>query len=68
MDSLEKAYAEGHNAYHDGYRLKDNPYKRFSEEWGYWRMGWYDEKQDDPYWEKVRCLQRNATKKINKKA
>ena len=54
MDSEEKAYEEGHNAYHDGYRLKDNPYKRFTKEWEEWKCGWLDEKSDDPYWEKLR--------------
>lgn len=52
IDSLEEAYNKGHNAYHDGYTLKHNPYKRNTKEWVEWRMGWNDEKNDDPYWEK----------------
>ncbi len=54
MDSEEKEYGEGHQAYHDGYTLKHNPYKRFTKEWDEWRYGWNDEKCDDPYWEKMR--------------
>ena len=57
----EKAYSEGHQAYHDGYKLKDNPYKRFSNLWEQWKQGWNDEKLDDPYWEKVIRIQKNAT-------
>jgi len=49
MDSEDKAYSEGHQAYHDGYTLK-----RFTKEWEEWRNGWNDEKADDPYWEKIR--------------
>lgn len=64
MNSEEKAYSEGHQAYHDGYRLKSNPYKRFTLEWEEWRSGWNDEKNDDPYWEKVRRLQQKAYKKL----
>ena len=54
MDKLEEAYHKGHIAYHDGYTLKYNPYKRHSEEWEEWRIGWNDEKCDDPYWEKAK--------------
>lgn len=48
------AYSKGHDAYYNGYRLKDNPYKRYTDQWEQWRQGWNDEKQDDPYWEKSR--------------
>jgi ribosome modulation factor len=64
MDANEVAYAEGHQAYHDGHRLKDNPYKRHSEQWEEWRTGWSDEKADDPYWERVRRIQAKALKNI----
>lgn len=64
MDSEEKAYSEGHQAYHDGHRLKSNPYKRFTKEWIEWKSGWEDEKKDDPYWENVRRLQKNAFNRI----
>lgn len=51
------AYGEGQQAYHDGYGLKYNPYKRFTEkwnEWNEWKEGREDEKKNDPYWEKLR--------------
>lgn len=68
MDSLEKAYGDGHNAYHDGKSLKDNPYKRFSSEWDSWKTGWNDEKKDDPYWERVKQIRRlNLIKLKNNK-
>jgi len=54
MDIEEIAYGKGHNAYHNGYTKKDNPYKRFTKEWEQWREGWNDEKSDDPYWEKLK--------------
>lgn len=56
MNSEEKAYGEGHEAYHDGHTLRDNPYKRHTEEWIEWKNGWNDEKSDDPYWEKIRKI------------
>lgn len=56
MDTEEKAYSEGHFAYHDGYTLKYNPYKRFTAEWEQWKEGWHDEKSDDPYWEKIKKI------------
>ena len=59
MDIEEKAYSEGHFSYHDGRRLKDNPYKRFTTEWEQWKQGWTDERTEDPYWENVRRIQRN---------
>lgn len=48
---LEEAYHRGHLAYFSGYALKWNPYERQSDEWEQWRLGWYAEKADDPYWE-----------------
>lgn len=56
MDSEDIAYDQGHNAHHDGYGLKHNPYKRFTPEWEKWKQGWEDEKKDDPYWSKHRKL------------
>jgi len=64
MDSEDKAYSEGHEAYHDGHGLRTNPYKRFTNEWEQWRMGWKDEKADDPYWERVKYQQKKAYKKF----
>ena len=54
----EKQYSEGHVAYYNGLRLKDNPYKRFTQEWEQWRQGWNDEKSDNPYWERLRYIQK----------
>ena len=68
MDTEEKAYSEGHFAYHDGYRLKHNPYKRFTPEWEQWKEGWSDEKSEDPYWENVRRIQNNAKRRFSNKA
>ena len=64
MDEEEKAYSDGHNAYHNGYTLKNNPHKRFTEEWEEWRSGWNDEKKDDPYWERVKRLRKKALKNL----
>lgn len=55
-------YGQGHMAYHDGYRLSDNPYKRYSEEWQEWRDGWNDEKREDPYWERIRRIHKKTRK------
>lgn len=63
MDSEELAYSKGHEAHHNGYTLKYNPYKRFTPEWVEWKQGWNDEKNDDPYWVKTRRLQSNAKKR-----
>lgn len=60
-----KAYGEGHNAYHDGKKLKHNPYKRFSIDWEEWKMGWYDEMTDDPYWEMIKKFKTPAQPKPN---
>lgn len=49
-DKEDEAYAKGHNAYHDGYRLSDNPYNRGSDLWAEWRSGWKDAEKDAPYW------------------
>ena len=49
MDLLEQAYSLGHQAYHDGYRLKNNPYKRHTEEWEEWKSGWNDEEFKEKY-------------------
>lgn len=54
MDTKEQAYSQGHQAYHDGYNLRNNPHKRYTEEWDEWRSGWSDEKSDDPYWERIK--------------
>lgn len=50
-EQLEIAYSEGHQAYHDGYTLTDNPYSVRSKQADEWRSGWKDERSDDPYWE-----------------
>jgi len=50
-EQLDAAYGEGHDAYHDGYKLSDNPYSLRSEQGASWRTGWKDEQKDDPYWE-----------------
>lgn len=66
MDGDEIAYGKGHDAAHDGYTLKYNPYKRFTSEWYEWKSGWNDENSDDPYWKNVKRLQRNSKKrKVN---
>ena len=64
MDIEDIAYDKGQNAQHDGYTLKDNPFKRFSPEWEQWKMGWGDMNNDDPYWKNVKRLQRNAFNRI----
>ncbi len=58
MDKIKVAYFNGHIAYHFGYTLKHNPYKRHTEECEEWKSGWNDEKSD-PYWEKYK---RNCNK------
>lgn len=50
MDENEKAYSDGYESEHSGYKLKDNPHKRFSEKWSQWRQGWLDHRSDDQYW------------------
>jgi len=57
-----EAYGLGHNAYHDGKRLRHNPYKRFTEAWDEWRTGWLDERNDDPYWDKKRLKSHKQNK------
>lgn len=62
-------YGEGHEAHYRGYRLKHNPYKRFSKEWEEWRDGWKDSDKDDPYWRRNRNYinkLRLTSKKTNK--
>jgi ribosome modulation factor len=66
IEEEEEAYSQGHQAYHDGHTLKDNPFKRFTEQWDEWKSGWNDEKSDDPYWEKIRRIQRKAWNKLIK--
>ena len=63
MDSEEIAYGLGHEAYYDGKGLRRNPYQRKTIEWEQWRQGWNDEKTDNPYWEKVKRIQREWKKK-----
>lgn len=63
MDSEDKCYSEGYNAYYNGFTLSQNPYKRFTPEWEQWRYGNNDSKKDNPYWETVKRLQRNAKRK-----
>lgn len=58
-----KSYGDGHEAYYNGLRLRDNPYKKFSHEWEQWRQGWHDEKSDNPYWEKIIRIQKKHTKR-----
>lgn len=60
----EKIFAEGYQAQHDGHRLRDNPYKRFSLEWEEWKSGHECSSKDDPYWENVRKIQKKALKNI----
>ncbi len=55
-DQLNTAYSEGHNGYHDGRVLGDNPYSLRSEQGASWRDGWKDERNDDPYWEPIKRI------------
>ena len=66
MDSEEKAYAEGHEAGHNGYGLSANPYKRFTAEWREWKQGWNDEQQDDPYWVNLKKIQKAISCRLKK--
>lgn len=64
MSEEKNPYGEGHEAHYIGHRLKDNPYKRFTEDWEQWREGWKDEDADDPYWRRNRnYVQRLCIKK-----
>lgn len=54
MKEEKNPYSAGHNAHYAGHRLKDNPYKRFTEDWREWKSGWQDEDNDDPYWRRNR--------------
>ena len=63
--SLNKEpYSEGYAAQHNGYRLSDNPYKRFTDNWSNWKQGWCDNDKDDPYYRKLRALQYRIKNKI----
>lgn len=64
----EKIFAQGYQAQHDGYRLRDNPYKRFSPEWEEWKNGHECSAKDDPYWNNVRKMQKKATKNLVSKS
>jgi len=63
----ENSYSEGYSANHNGYRLSDNPYKRFTESWNSWKQGFLDNDKDDPYFRKLRSLQRRIKNKIKNK-
>ncbi len=44
---------EGEKAFKAGKKLSDNPYKRNTQRWGYWREGWLlgkEKKKDPEYW------------------
>ena len=58
-DSEDKAYDEGQVAAYSGYRLRHNPYKRFTKEWEAWKQGWQDDRSDDRYWKEIDRQQRN---------
>lgn len=47
---------QGEQAFKDGKKLSDNPYKRNTQRWGYWREGWLlgkEKKKDPEYWDWV---------------
>ncbi|KVT66523.1 hypothetical protein WK56_30160 [Burkholderia ubonensis] len=47
IESADKAYNEGRQAFENGAELADNPYPELSGDWNDWRRGWLDASESD---------------------
>ena len=59
----EDAYGDGHIAAYNGYTLKDNPYKKGTEDYKDWKMGWEDDTEEDPSFQEIRKIHKKYNKK-----
>ena len=58
----EDAYGDGHIAAYNGHTLKDNPYKKGTEEYKDWKMGWEDDTKEDTYFQEIRKIHNKKIK------